>query len=93
MDEVVDIRCGRGLTPLHPGEVDVAVVAGVGARTALQIVEDAAQHGVRWLVLQCMQRDALVEPWLQTRGWVVRATATAVQRGRSYPTRVVEVSA
>jgi tRNA (adenine22-N1)-methyltransferase len=89
----VEIRCGSGLTPLACGEVETVVVAGVGAATALRIADEAPSRGVSWLVLQCMQHDGLVEPWLWQRGWPVRALDTCMQRGRAYTARLVEVRA
>jgi tRNA (adenine22-N1)-methyltransferase len=90
-DQRVEIRCGDGLLPLEWAEVDGAVVAGMGARTALAIAAAAPSRGLRWLVLQCMQRDQLVEPWLVERGWPVRASDVSVQRGRAYTARLVEL--
>ena len=87
----VDVRCGDGLAPLLDGEADVVVIAGVGAVTALSIAAGAPRRGVRRLVLQCMQRDHLVEPWLLAQGWVTLASDTCVQRGRAYTARLVEV--
>jgi tRNA (adenine22-N1)-methyltransferase len=87
----VEVRRGDGLEPLRDGEVDVVVIAGLGAGTALRIAAAAPGHGVRHLVVQCMQRDHLVEPWLRARGWPVRASTTCVQRGRSYTARLIEV--
>ena len=87
----VEVRCGRGLAPLHRGEVDVAVIAGLGANTVLDIAADAPVHGVRWLILQCMQRDQLVVPWLAQRRWSVLATDVCTQRRRTYTARLVEV--
>jgi tRNA (adenine22-N1)-methyltransferase len=93
LGERVEVRCGPGLTPLAPGEVEVVVIAGVGANTMLNIAEEAPARGVRQLVLQCMQRDQLVAPWLADRGWRVIAVSTCTQRRREYTTRLVEVVA
>ncbi|MDQ6847479.1 MAG: class I SAM-dependent methyltransferase [Candidatus Dormibacteraeota bacterium] len=93
VSEHVEVRCGRGLAPLVRGEVDVAVIAGLGAKTVLDIAEDAPAHGVRWLILQCMQRDRLVAPWLAQRGWPVRAADVCTQRRHTYTARLVEVVA
>ena len=88
---LVDARQGSDLTPLQPGEVDGVVVAGVGGRTLTRICATAAEKHVRWLVLQCMQGAAEVEPWLDARGWRVLARADVVDRGRAYPTWLVRV--
>lgn len=89
----VEVRCGPGLAPLRVGEVEVAVIAGLGANTALTIAGESPAHGVGWLILQCMQGDQLVMPWLAHRGWQVHAFAMCVQRGRAYTARLIEVGA
>lgn len=89
----VEVRSGAGLTPLLPHEVDVVVIAGLGARTTLDIAADARSRGVSWLILQCMQRDELVVPWVRERGWRVHASDVSVQRGRAYTARLIQVGA
>ena len=91
MGETVEVRRGPGLEPLARGEVDVAVVAGVGARTLLEVAAEAPDCGVPALVLQCVQDAGLVEPWLRGRGWVVVAADDVPEAGRRYPTWLVEV--
>ncbi len=91
LSERVEVRCGAGLTVFAPEEVECAVIAGVGAATMLRIATDAPARGVRWLVLQCMQHDHLVQPWLAGHGWPVLATEVSVQRARSYTARLVGV--
>ncbi len=91
LSERVEVRCGRGLQPLAPAEMDTVVIAGVGASTMLTIAAEAPARAVRWLVLQCMQHDELVLPWLAARGWPVVQTEVSVQSARSYTARLVEV--
>lgn len=93
VEDRVEVRRGDGLDALGYGEVDVAVVAGMGAHTVLGIAADAHSRGIRRLILQCMQRDELVAPWLANRGWPVCASASCTQRGRRYTARLVEVGA
>jgi tRNA A22 N-methylase len=93
LDGRVEVRCGAGLAPLFPHEVDAVVIAGLGAHTVMNIAADAPARGVRWLVLQCMQRDDLVAPWAMARGWRVLASDVSVQRGRAYTARLIEVGA
>jgi len=89
----VEVRHGDGLTALQPGEVDAVVVAGVGGGTALRIVAPSAAMQVRWLVLQCMQRGELVEPWLTSRRWTVLERRDVRDGRRTYPAWLVEVAA
>jgi tRNA A22 N-methylase len=89
----VEVRCGPGLAPLARAEVDAVVIAGVGATTMLNIAAAAPAHAVRWLVLQCMQHDELIAPWLAERDWPVRATDVSIHRRRAYTARLIEVGA
>jgi tRNA (adenine22-N1)-methyltransferase len=82
-------RLGDGMAPLARGEVDTVVLAGMGARSIVRIVEGAA-----WLppllVLQPIQEPELVGDWIGERGW--RATAIeSGQRRRTYLAWAVEV--
>ena len=89
----VEVRHGDGLSVLRPGEVDTVVVAGVGGHTALRIAAPAREMAVRWLVLQCMQRGEVVEPWLASQGWAVLERKDVRDGRRAYPAWLVEVAA
>ena len=88
----VEIRRGDGLEPIARDEVDAVVLAGMGAPRTLAIAEAAADKRVRWLILQCMQRQHLVEPWIAARGWSMRQRSDLTDGGRVYPTWLVEVA-
>lgn len=89
--DAVDARRGRGLAPLAVGEVEVVVVAGMGGHALVDIAAQAPARGVATLVLQSVQDPHVVDAWLEARGWPVRAACDVVERGRHYPTWVVEV--
>ena len=72
-------RVGEGLAPIGAGEVETAVIAGMGARTIVRILESAAWLP-RWLVLQPIQEPQLVAAWIARRGWP--ATGARVTQGR-----------
>jgi tRNA (adenine22-N1)-methyltransferase len=88
----VEPRFGVNLDPIRGGEVEAVVAAGMGARNLLGICAGAAERGVRWVALQCIQDAELVEPWLDARGWRVAARQVVVDRGRDYPTWIAEVA-
>ena len=88
-DDRVEARRGDGLAALAPGEVEVAVIAGLGGRGILRIL-DRAPWLPHWLVLQPMQDPQLVAGWLSARGWPCTETRIA-QRGRWYLGWRVEV--
>ena len=85
----IETRRGDGLAALRPGEVDTVVIAGLGGRSMLQILESAPWLPGR-LVLQPMQDPHMVSAWLETRGWS-REEARIAQGGRWYLGWLVEV--
>lgn len=88
----VEVRHGSGLSPLGVGEVDTAVVAGMGAHTVLRIAGAAHSQRVATLVLQCMQHHDLVEPWISERGFTLLRRVDVIERARVYPTWLVGVA-
>ena len=87
----VTLRLGDGLAALRLGEVEVVVIAGMGGRSVLRILEHAPWLP-RWLVLQPMQDAHLVSAWLADRGWEARERRIA-QGQRWYLGWLVEVPA
>jgi tRNA (adenine22-N1)-methyltransferase len=87
----VATRRGEGLGALRAGEVETAIIAGIGGRSVVRIL-DSSQWLPRWLVLQPMQDADLVEAWILARRWPALA-AEAVERGRRYRAWRVEVPA
>ncbi len=89
----LDVRVGTGLQSLAPGEVDVIIVAGMSANTALDVCAQAEGKRVRWTVLQCVQGQRQVEPWFTAHRWRVLARVDVEERRRRYPTWLAEVAA
>lgn len=89
----VEVRAGRGLEPLLPGEVEGVVVAGLGADVLCAIAAEAGAGGVRWVALQCVQRPWRLAAWVERAEavgeWHVLARAEPAERGRRYPTWVL----
>jgi tRNA (adenine22-N1)-methyltransferase len=86
---VIETRLGDGLAALHPGEVEVVVIAGLGGRSLVRMLV-AAPWLPAWLVLQPMQDTHLAAAWLHSRGWAMHE-ARIVQGGRWYLGWRVEV--
>jgi tRNA (adenine22-N1)-methyltransferase len=87
----VATRRGEGLAVLRDGEVETVVIAGMGGRSLIRIL-DSSRWLPRWLVLQPMQDADLVEAWILDRRWPAVAGET-VERGRRYRAWRVEVPA
>ena len=92
--DAVGTRAGDGLGPVAPGEVEGAVVAGMGGHRIVAIAAAAPSRRLRWVAIQCVQRTAAVESWLRAAegsgGWRTLEMRTVPDRGRLYPTWILE---
>lgn len=75
----LDCRLGEGLAPLSAGEVEGAVLAGLGGRSIAGLLSRGrpVHLGLRWLVLQPQDRAHELEQGLEGYtvcfgGWVVQ---------------------
>jgi tRNA (adenine22-N1)-methyltransferase len=83
----VSTRCGEGLGVLQRREVDTVVIAGLGGRSVLRILE-SSDWLPRWLVLQPMQDADLVAGWIRATGWAAVETEANERRRRYLAWRV-----
>lgn len=82
----VSVRFGDGLAVVEPGEVTVAVVAGMGGATIIDILaaRPAVAEALSRLVLQPMQAAGMLRRWLAANGWRIAAEDLAEEDGRLY---------
>jgi tRNA (adenine22-N1)-methyltransferase len=85
----VATRRGEGLAVLRHGEVETAVIAGLGGRNLVAMLETSSWLP-RCLVLQPMQAADLVEGWIEATRWP-SVVGEATERGRRYRVWRVEV--
>ena len=87
----LDCRLGEGLEVLRPGEVDGAVLAGMGGHGIVRILEaaPAVSRALEWLVLQPQQHPDQLVAWLEAAGYAVTARWAAVQGRHSYTVLLV----
>ncbi len=78
----VEVRVGDGLAPLGRGEVDVAVIAGMGGRSIVAIMEGGGPVPPS-VVLQPAQDNQLLERWIDARG-LTATIGDSAERGRFY---------
>jgi tRNA (adenine22-N1)-methyltransferase len=85
----VEIRRGEGLAPIAPGEVEVAVVAGLGGRNLVRLLERSP-----WLppalALQPQADVEAVAAWIAGRAAGSRRVEVA-ERGRTYTAFLVHL--
>ncbi len=82
----IDLRFGDGLAVLAPGEVDTAVIAGMGGPTIVEILDACPEvtASLSCLVLQPMLGGGVVRRWLAASGWHIVAEALVEEDGRLY---------
>lgn len=73
LEDTIDLRLGSGLTIVKPGEVQWAVIAGMGFKTIIEILEEseAAARSLEGLILQPMQGPDEMRRWLTANSYVI----------------------
>lgn len=89
----VELRRGDGLLALRPGEAEVAVLAGMGARSMLAALAAAPDvlAGLRRLVLQPNGDPGPVRRWLLARGWRIAEEELVRERRHFYQVMAAEL--
>ena len=82
----LELRTGDGLAPVAPGEVEGALMAGLGERTMLRVLaaSPAVAMSLSWLVLCPPTLESELRPGLSTLGWQAETAAIVGDRGRLY---------
>lgn len=82
----ISLRLGNGLSVVSPGEVDTAVIAGMGATTIIGILQEQPQVVVslRRLIIQPMVAAPLVRRWLTSNGWKLVEEKLVIDDGKLY---------
>jgi tRNA (adenine22-N1)-methyltransferase len=83
----VALRLGNGLSPLAEGEGGTLVLAGVGARLAVEILEaePAKLSGFERAIVQPNQEPERVRAWALGAGWHLEDEAVVAEDGRFFP--------
>lgn len=84
--DFISVRLGDGLRVVQPGEVEVAVIAGMGGGTIRVILEESPQivADLKRLILQPMVDAAPLREWLVINGWQLVDEELAEEEERLY---------
>lgn len=96
LQDRIDLRLGDGLSTLaHPGEAQVAIIAGMGVKSILSILEASPPHtlGIEQLVIQTPQVDNTLRASFTAppRCWHIAHEEILLEAGKLYHTLLVEV--
>lgn len=92
LEQKISVRLGNGLAVLSPGEVEVAVIAGMGGQTIIEILNNSIEvtKSLDRLILQPMVAAASVRRWLEENGWYLADERLVQDDGRLYEIVVAE---
>lgn len=87
LDEYIELRLSDGAKKLKPSEVEVAVVAGMGGRLMMRIVEESREvfHEMKFFVLQPQSEHGFVRRNLAEQGYEILAENMVCEDGKYYP--------
>ncbi|MEM1007833.1 MAG: class I SAM-dependent methyltransferase [Myxococcota bacterium] len=92
--EHIELRLGPGLKSLAPGEITLAILAGMGRSTIEQILlADPPQHlGIQTLLLQSNTEEELLRRFVLQQGWQIQEEHLLFERKQFYLSFRVHVS-
>ena len=92
LESAIETRLGSGLSVLKPGEVDAVVMAGMGGLLIRDLLEAERRiaQGVKKLVLQPMNNQAVLRKYLEINGFKIVNEELAQEADRVYEIMVVE---
>lgn len=81
-----EVRCGWGLSVLNPGEFEVVVLAGLGARSMAEVLSSQPEvtDSLRLLVLQPMKDEGWLRVWLAQHFFRLQAEDLVAEGERIY---------
>lgn len=81
-----DFRLGNGLQVLQPGEASDIVIAGMGAETIIEILQDApwVRDAAIRLILVPATKHSILRRWLCQNGFAIAAETLCCAAGRYY---------
>ena len=92
LSEVITARLSDGLKELEPGEADAAIIAGMGGKLMIRILEDKdpCGLGIKEAVLQPQSDLDEFRRYIRNKGYTIASERIILDEGKYYfPMRVV----
>lgn len=82
----IETRLGSGLIPLHPGEVETAVIAGMGGMLTVRILKDSPEvvASLKELILSPQHDVDAVRHYLHSIGFSIETEIMMKEDGKYY---------
>jgi len=86
LTDMIEIRLGNGLVPLKKGEVETLVIAGMGGKNILEILQSnpPVMEDIRTLILQPQGAEEQVRVQLLLKEWKLKAECLVAEEGFIY---------
>ena len=92
LDENIEVRKGSGLKTINSGEVNVAIIAGMGGTTIISILTESFEIAKKMnrIILQPMNGSNKLRQWLVQNKWVIIDEEIVLENKKIYNIIVVE---
>ncbi|MCT4594573.1 MAG: class I SAM-dependent methyltransferase [Anaeromicrobium sp.] len=86
LEHKIETRIGSGLKPLKMGEVDTAIIAGMGGLLISTILEESMEiaKSLDRLILQPMVAQEELRIWLNKNGFIIEKEGLVIDDGKMY---------
>lgn len=87
LTDYIEIRISDGLAALAPGEAESLLMAGMGGRLMVRILEEGMEKALQMqeLVLQPQSELFFVRRFLREKGWLIEREDMVLEDGKFYP--------
>ncbi len=86
LDKKIELRQGWGFDPIGEGEVDQAIISGLGGRKIAEIIKKSGREtkGIKHFFLQPHRDVFFIRKWLVLRGWAIVNEEIGKEKGNFY---------
>lgn len=91
LSDQIEVRLGGGFEPYQVGEIETAVIAGMGGELIRDIFIQSPEvvASIKHFILQPMTGQEILRAWLCANGFVIEEERIAVEQDRFYEILVV----